>query len=155
MTAPASQATMSSLLMLMLHTASTPRPLMTHTGRDNRTPHSTHTSEDRANAAPEEAEVAPPDSLGQLVVGMQGFAQPWLGEVLVLGNLTQQQAHQDEPLADSHSEPQSTVWGLQDRCSCRYHTNCIQQLQLLYAAITSAAYVNTDNICVGILRSVY
>lgn len=61
---------------------------------------------------PEEAKIPAPDCLGQLVVGLQGCAQAGLGEVLVLGDLPQQQAHQNEPLADHHSEAQSTVGSL-------------------------------------------
>ena len=62
-----------------------------------------------SNFVPEQSKVASPDSLSQLIVSLQRLAQAWLCEVLVLRNLTQQQPHQDEPLADCHSEAQSAV----------------------------------------------
>ena len=65
------------------------------------------------NVLPEQGEVAAPHSLSQFVVGLQGLSQARLGEVLVLRDLTQQQAHQDQPLADCHSEAQSAVGCLQ------------------------------------------
>ena len=61
---------------------------------------------------PEETKVAPPHSLSQLVVCLQRLAQPRLGEVLVLRDLSQQQAYQDEPLADHHSEAKGAVGSL-------------------------------------------
>ncbi len=66
-------------------------------------------TKDTVSLSPEQGEVTPPHSLGQLIVSLQGLSQAGLGEVLVLRDLTQQQAHQDEPLADCHSEAQSAV----------------------------------------------
>ena len=67
------------------------------------------------SVSPEQGEVAAPHSLSQLIVSLQGLSQARLSEVLVLRDLTQQQAHQDEPLADCHSEAQSAVGCLQGR----------------------------------------
>ena len=64
---------------------------------------------------PEETKVAPPHCLSQLIVCLQGLAQPWLGEILVLWNLSQQQAYQNEPLADHNSEAKGAVGSLQSK----------------------------------------
>ena len=61
---------------------------------------------------PEQTKITSPNCLSQLIVCLQGLAQPRLGEVLVLRDLPQQQAHQDEPLADHHSEAQGAIGSL-------------------------------------------
>ena len=61
---------------------------------------------------PEEAKIPSSYSLSQLIVCLQGLAQAWLGEVLVLWNLAQQQAHQNEPLTDHHFEAKGAVGSL-------------------------------------------
>ena len=64
----------------------------------------THTCAHTHNVLPEQSKVTPSDSLSQFIVSLQRLAQAWLGEVLVLRDLTQQQANQNQPLADCHSE---------------------------------------------------
>ena len=48
----------------------------------------------------------------QLMVGLQGLAQAWLREVLVFWDLAQQQAHQNELLADHHFKAKGAVASL-------------------------------------------
>ena len=80
--------------------ANTGRVAHTHTHTRTHTQMCTQTH----NVLPEQSKVTPSDSLCQFIVSLQRLAQAWLGEVLVLGDLTQQQANQNQPLADCHSE---------------------------------------------------